>query len=71
MTLDTAEDLARALGSRFVNAGHVGHINVDSGHGPWPQGEALLKELIHRNLKLTKYTKSIFINFAKKEPSRI
>lgn len=51
MTPQTVQDLAKALGSRFVNAGHVGHINVDSGHGSWPQGEALLQELIHRNFK--------------------
>jgi uncharacterized protein len=46
MTLDKAQTLACEIGSRFVNAGFVGHINVDSGHGKWPQGEALLKQLI-------------------------
>jgi uncharacterized protein len=46
MTLSKAEALARVTGSRFVNAGFVGHINIDSGHGPWPAGEALLQKLI-------------------------
>jgi predicted alpha/beta hydrolase family esterase len=23
---------------RFIDAGAAGHINVDSGHGPWPEG---------------------------------
>lgn len=51
MTPEKAQDLARLLGSRFVNAGQVGHINVDSGHGPWPQGETWLQELILKNFK--------------------
>jgi hypothetical protein len=32
-------------GSRLVNLGLAGHINVESGFGPWPEGEALLAEL--------------------------
>ena len=46
MTLHRALALARDIGSCFVNAGFVGHINIDSGHGPWPQGETLLQKLI-------------------------
>jgi predicted alpha/beta hydrolase family esterase len=34
----TAEEYAAAWGSDFVDAGHSGHINTDSGHGPWPEG---------------------------------
>lgn len=34
----TAEDLAAAWGSLFMDAGESGHINADSGHGPWPEG---------------------------------
>ncbi|OYV32596.1 MAG: alpha/beta hydrolase [Rhodospirillales bacterium 20-64-7] len=30
--------LAQALGAEFVDAGDSGHLNVDSGHGPWPEG---------------------------------
>ncbi len=30
--------LSAAWGSAFVDAGEAGHINVDSGHGPWPEG---------------------------------
>ena len=26
------------IGARFIDAGAAGHINVDSGHGPWPEG---------------------------------
>ncbi|MDA8126267.1 MAG: alpha/beta hydrolase [Deltaproteobacteria bacterium] len=45
MDLEKARALATALESRFVNAGPAGHINVDSGHGPWPKGESWLREL--------------------------
>ena len=48
MKPEAAQELASAIGSRFVNAGLVGHINVDSGHGPWPQGEVLLQDLINK-----------------------
>jgi predicted alpha/beta hydrolase family esterase len=33
-----AEDKAAQWGSRLVTAGEAGHINADSGHGPWPEG---------------------------------
>ena len=35
---ERAEAFAAAWGSEFVDAGESGHINVDSGHGPWPEG---------------------------------
>jgi uncharacterized protein len=37
-SLDVAEDIAAAWGSIFVHAGDAGHINADSGYGPWPEG---------------------------------
>lgn len=47
MKLNRAQALARDTGSRFINAGFVGHININSGHGPWPAGEALLQKSIN------------------------
>jgi predicted alpha/beta hydrolase family esterase len=47
-TAASALRLACEWGSRFVNVGAVGHINLDSGHGPWPEGEALLQNLVTR-----------------------
>lgn len=41
----TAGAYARAWGSEFVRLNEAGHINVDSGHGPWPLGLALLQSL--------------------------
>jgi uncharacterized protein len=33
-----SEALARALGAELIDAGFSGHINSESGHGPWPEG---------------------------------
>lgn len=33
-----AEDFARAWGAELVDAGDSGHLDSDSGHGPWPEG---------------------------------
>ena len=48
--LTTAAFWAQHWGSQFINIGHAGHINADSGFGPWPEGLALLRELqaLHR-----------------------
>lgn len=37
-SFDRARDLAAAWGAAFVDGGASGHINVASGHGPWPEG---------------------------------
>ncbi|MET0541410.1 MAG: alpha/beta hydrolase [Variovorax sp.] len=36
---------ARSWGSEFVRMQNAGHINIDSGHGDWPLGLALLQSL--------------------------
>ncbi len=36
---------SRAWGSEFVRMQNAGHINIDSGHGEWPLGLALLQSL--------------------------
>lgn len=51
MTLESARKLAGFWKSSFVNAGAVGHINLDSGHGPWPEGEVLLQDLIKTTIE--------------------
>lgn len=35
---EVAADFANAWGSALVDAGEAGHINAESGHGPWPEG---------------------------------
>jgi len=42
----SAISLARDWGSRFADAGAVGHINADSDLGDWPLGERLLEQLL-------------------------
>ena len=37
-SLARARTLAAAWSADFVDAGNCGHINVASGHGPWPEG---------------------------------
>lgn len=44
-SLARARHFAEAWGARFLDVGRAGHLNVDSGHGHWPEGEALLEQL--------------------------
>lgn len=37
-SLEAAGEMALAWGAELVDAGEVGHINTESGHGPWPEG---------------------------------
>lgn len=36
--IDAARALATSWGADFTDAGAVGHLDVASGHGPWPDG---------------------------------
>lgn len=42
----TAGAYARSWGSELVRLQNAGHINVESGHGDWPLGLALLDSLV-------------------------
>lgn len=35
---EAAIELAQVWGARLQSAGAAGHINMESGHGPWPEG---------------------------------
>ncbi len=35
---ERAEDFAYAWGALIVDAGQAGHMNTESGYGPWPEG---------------------------------
>lgn len=43
--IDRMKYLANCWGSKFISIGNAGHINVDSGYGPWPEGLKYLREL--------------------------
>ncbi len=45
---ERAQVFARAWGSALVFVGSAGHINTASGHGPWPEGRALLQSFCAR-----------------------
>lgn len=45
MNFSQAEALAARWGAELCDLGHVGHVNVDSGFGPWPEGIALRDKL--------------------------
>ena len=42
------EDLAFSWGSALKDAGEAGHVNVESGHGPWPEGLMSLAHFLAR-----------------------
>lgn len=37
-SFERAKEFAGAWGATLLDAGAAGHINTDSGHGPWPEG---------------------------------
>lgn len=45
MRLTKAAYWADIWGARLINAGALGHINTDSGHGPWPDGLDIFAQL--------------------------
>lgn len=47
-SFEAAEDIAAAWGSLFIDAGDAGHINEESGHGPWPEGSMVFAQFISR-----------------------
>jgi predicted alpha/beta hydrolase family esterase len=45
VSIERAETFSKAWGSKLVNIGNAGHINVTSGFGEWSDGVKYLKEL--------------------------
>lgn len=43
---ERARGMAADWGARYLSAGIGGHLNADSGLGEWPEGRALLDELL-------------------------
>ncbi|WP_295439111.1 alpha/beta hydrolase, partial [uncultured Thiodictyon sp.] len=48
MTTRNLTPWSEAWGSRLIGIGQAGHINTESGFGPWPMGLALLHLLQDR-----------------------
>jgi predicted alpha/beta hydrolase family esterase len=47
-SFERADEFAAGWGSDFVDAGAAGHINSDSGYGPWPEGLTRFATLLKR-----------------------
>lgn len=47
-SIDSAVDLATAWGSELHLARNAGHIDLQSGHGPWPEGLLIFTRLMQR-----------------------
>lgn len=47
-SVERAVDMSTAWGSELHFAGEAGHINVASGHGPWPEGLLMFTRLMQR-----------------------
>ena len=47
-TYEHADEIAASWGSLLVDAGESGHINADSGHGPWPEGTMVFAQFLSR-----------------------
>lgn len=45
---EKAAEFSTAWGSDLHFAGEAGHINVESGHGPWPEGLLMFTRLMQR-----------------------
>jgi predicted alpha/beta hydrolase family esterase len=52
-TYEHAGDVANAWGSLLVDAGNSGHIDVESGHGPWPEGTMVFARYLSRLKPIT------------------
>ena len=46
---EVAEELAQDWRALLIDSGNAGHVNTQSGHGPWPEGILLFSRLL-RNL---------------------
>ncbi len=45
MSLEQSAHWADLWGADFINLGEAGHINAESGFGPWPEGLAIFERL--------------------------
>ena len=48
LSIDRALELSRRWRANFIDVGDAGHINAESGYGPWPAGLSLLNQLRHQ-----------------------
>ena len=66
-TFAASAAMAETWGCELIDAGLAGHINTDSGHGRWPEGEAYLQRLVQGHRPATEL---VLCKQAACEPSR-
>jgi serine hydrolase len=47
-SFEKAEEMAASWGSLFLDGGDNGHLNHESGHGPWPEGLMVFARFLAR-----------------------
>ena len=47
-SFEHAGDMANAWGAMLIDGGEAGHINAESGHGPWPEGIMVFASFLAR-----------------------
>jgi predicted alpha/beta hydrolase family esterase len=70
MPLDRAKYWAGRWGVDLVNIGAAGHINAESGFGPWPQALALLERLRRASEFRLASERLAAFNLSRVQPSR-
>jgi uncharacterized protein len=45
---EMAEYLANAWGAQLIDGGESGHLNSESGHGPWPEGTMVFANFLSK-----------------------
>ncbi|MBB6260111.1 hypothetical protein FHS77_000635 [Paenochrobactrum gallinarii] len=45
---ETAEAIVNDWGALLLDAGEAGHLNTDSGHGPWPEGSMVFAQFLNQ-----------------------
>ncbi|EEX90454.1 MULTISPECIES: alpha/beta hydrolase [Brucella] len=45
-SFEAAESVVKDWGALLIDAGEAGHINAESGHGPWPEGSMVFAEFM-------------------------
>jgi uncharacterized protein len=51
MSFRRAMEWSEDWGAEFINLGPAGHINPESGYGPWPRGLSILRYLRHEKIE--------------------
>ncbi|WP_408589092.1 RBBP9/YdeN family alpha/beta hydrolase [Novosphingobium sp.] len=70
-TVGQARRMARTWGARFADAGGIGHINAQSGIGPWAFGRLLLNQLLPEPLSLDEGARDANLTAVNPVPVRI